>query len=75
MMNIDTSTDTPPSNTAGSPEVDLGLLAQRVVLTDHHLHQRDLHARRTSGTERLTVDSPITESCSSTGRCDTHRAV
>ena len=28
---------------ARRPEVDLGLIAQRVVLGDHHLHQRHIH--------------------------------
>ena len=36
---------------ADRPEVDLGLLAQRVVLRDHHLDQRHLDwRRRTSAT-------------------------
>ncbi len=31
-------------NHVGRPEVGLGLVAQRMVLRDHHLHQRHVHA-------------------------------
>ena len=44
MTNSCTSTSKPGQIDADRPEIDLGLLAQRVMLRDHHLHQRHLLA-------------------------------